>query len=129
MLATLNIALWILHTGLVAFNVFGWMWKRTRKWNLITLCLTLFSWVGMGAFYGIGYCLCTDVHSQIRRQMGITDDPPTYVGLLIRKATGMETSTEFVYWLSASIFLGSFIASISLNIRDHRHRKVDTARP
>ncbi|MBX3119021.1 MAG: DUF2784 family protein [Fimbriimonadaceae bacterium] len=129
MLATLNILFWILHTGLVAFNVFGWMWERTRRWNLVTLGLTLGSWVGMGAFKGIGYCLCTDVHSNIRRQMGITDDPPTYVGLLIRKATGFNPSTEFVYWLSAGVFLISLIASVSLNIRDSRRRKAAALRP
>ena len=57
---------WLLfsvHTALVLFNMFGWIWKRTRVAHLITLGLTAFSWFALGAIYGWGYCLCTDYHA------------------------------------------------------------------
>ncbi len=129
MLATLNILFWVFHTGLIVFNVFGWMWIKTRRWNLITQCLTLGSWLGMGAFKGIGYCLCTDYHWKIRREMGITDDPNTYVGLLIKKLTGVEAGADFVFWLTLTVFTFSFFASIFVNIRDRSRQKTAEARP
>ncbi|TFH36129.1 MAG: DUF2784 domain-containing protein, partial [Bacteroidia bacterium] len=27
----------IFHTSLIIFNLFGWIWRRTRLWNLGTL--------------------------------------------------------------------------------------------
>ncbi|HPF94086.1 MAG TPA: DUF2784 family protein, partial [Tenuifilaceae bacterium] len=53
------------HTLLIAFNLFGWIWWRTRKANLITLLLTGLSWIGLGLFFGIGYCPLTDWHWQV----------------------------------------------------------------
>lgn len=128
-LAALNILFLAFHTALIGFNVLGWIWTRTRPWNLATQMLTLTSWIGMGATKGWGYCLCTDLHWKIRRDMGITDDPPTYVGFLIQKVTGVLPSDAFVFWLTLSVFLVSFVASISLNLRDLRRRKVAPARP
>jgi hypothetical protein len=125
----LNILFLVFHTGLIGFNVFGWMWKRTRPWNLLTQCLTLASWVGMGAVYGWGYCLCTDVHWDIRRRMGITDDPDTYVGFLLWRVTGVLPSDAFVFWLTVSVFAVSFGASLFLNLRDLRKRRAAEARP
>lgn len=128
-LEALNILLLAFHTGLIVFNVFGWIWPRTRIWNLATQLLTLGSWIGMGAVKGWGYCVCTDVHWKIRREMGIVDDPPTYIGFLIQKATGVLPSDAFVFWLTLSVFLLSFAASIGLNLRDLRRRKLAPARP
>ncbi len=129
MLAVANVLFLVFHTGLIVFNVFGWIPERLRPWNLATQLVTLASWLGMGAFKGIGYCFCTDVHWSIRRQMGITDDPPTYIGFLIQRATGVLPSDEFTFWLTVVVFVASFAASAALNIRDLRRRKAAFARP
>jgi hypothetical protein len=128
-LAVLNILFLTFHTGLIVFNVFGWLSQRTRKWNLITQCLTLASWVGMGAYYGWGYCLCTDIHWKIRAQMGITGEPNTYIGFLIQKVTGVLPNPQFVYWLTVCVFSVSFLGSLFLNIRDLQRRPTLQARP
>ncbi|MCK5838377.1 MAG: DUF2784 family protein, partial [Bacteroidales bacterium] len=60
----------IFHTALTLFNLFGWIWQKTRKLNLIILLLTGFSWFGLGIFYGIGYCPLTDWHYRVLRKMG-----------------------------------------------------------
>lgn len=129
MLVFLNILLLTLHTALIVFNVFGWLWVRTRPWNMLTQVLTLGSWVGMGAFYGWGYCLCTDIHWDIRRELGFTGEPDTYIGFLIQKATGVRASEEFVFWLTVCVFCVSFFGSLFLNIRDLRRRPALQARP
>lgn len=117
MLPVLNILFFVFHTGLIAFNLFGWMLPATRKWNLLTLLLTLASWLVMGFWKGFGYCLCTDYHWQIRRELGIEGDPDTYVALLFQNV-GLNPSDEVVFWITAGGFVFAFVMSCALNIRD-----------
>lgn len=88
----LNILLFVVHTALMAFNMTGWIWKRTRHWHLLTVGATLFSWLVMGAWRGWGYCLCADWHFQIRRSMGIHDGVSSYLQLLVKASTGAVIS-------------------------------------
>lgn len=69
-LRLLDVAFFAFHTVLVLFNLLGWVWRPTRRWNLITLGVTACSWFVMGLWYGIGYCICTDWHWQVRRELG-----------------------------------------------------------
>ena len=117
MLAFLNIFFFVFHTGLVLFNLVGWMFKRTRKWNLATLLITLFSWVVMGLWFGFGYCLCTDWHWQVRSQMGIKEESDTYIGLLL-KMVGLDLPENTVFLITAGGFIFAFVMSCGLNIRD-----------
>ena len=43
----------VFHAALIAFNVFGWIPKRTRRLNLICLLVTASSWFVMGLWHGI----------------------------------------------------------------------------
>ncbi|MEO5906489.1 MAG: DUF2784 family protein, partial [Saprospiraceae bacterium] len=54
------------HTSLILFNCFGWIFPKLRRWNLITLLLTAFSWFVLGIWFGLGYCVCTDWHWAVR---------------------------------------------------------------
>ena len=40
MLMAANYLFFIFHNVLIAFNLFGWIWRPTRPWNLLTLALT-----------------------------------------------------------------------------------------
>ncbi|MBI5707465.1 MAG: DUF2784 family protein [Armatimonadetes bacterium] len=71
-LAVGNAAFFVFHTALILFNLFGWVSRKTRKWQLVTLGLTACSWLVFGFWRGWGYCLCTDWHLQ---------RPPTRFGL------------------------------------------------
>ena len=90
MLPVLNVAFFAFHTALILFNVFGWIPRRTRRWNLATLLATLFSWTLMGIWYGQGYCVCTDWHLRVRAAMGIQDHADNYLVLLVRILTGWD---------------------------------------
>ena len=118
MLATANIFFFIFHTALILFNVFGWIPRATRRWNFVTLLLTLISWTVMGLRYGMGYCICTDWHWQIRHAMGIRDDPDSYIILLTQKLTGWTPATSLANTVAMWTFIVCFAASISLNLRD-----------
>jgi hypothetical protein len=118
MLQFLNVFFFVFHTALIAFNMFGWIWRRTRPWQLLTLTLTGLSWFALGAWYGWGYCLCTDWHLQVRHQLGYFDDNNSYLYLLINKATGLEPSLDFLWALGASVFASAVVLSVAFNLRD-----------
>lgn len=112
---------WVFHTLLIGFNLFGWLWKPTRKWNLITLALTCFSWLVMGYWYGVGYCICTDWHFQIRAQLGIIDHADTYIQLMGQKLTGATIPTSILNPIAGALLCVSVVGSIWLNIRDRKN--------
>lgn len=119
----LNFFFFFFHTSLMLFNCSGWIWKKTRRWNLITLLLTAFSWFVLGIWYGWGYCLCTDWHWDIREKLGFFDQSMSYVHFLILKLTGINFDPKLVDKVTVSVFFLSIILSLWLNIRDFRMRK------
>jgi hypothetical protein len=116
----LNIFFFVFHTLLTLFNITGWLFRITRKWNLITLLLTAFSWFVLGIWYGWGYCLCTDWHWQVREQLGYHDEQNSYIHFLLVKLTGINFNSNLVDSATLIIFLLSLILSIWLNIRDRK---------
>ena len=105
----------VFHTALTLFNLFGWIWKKTRKFNLIILLLTGFSWFGLGIFYGIGYCPLTDWHYRVLRKMGESGLPNSYLKYLFDRFTGLDINSNFVEIMTLLLFLFALLASIYLN--------------
>ena len=110
------------HTALIFFNTFGWIFRRVRFYNLITLSLTTFSWFILGIWYGWGYCICTDWHWTIRSRLGYKDNTNSYIDLLIIKITGIEFDDALIENATVGVFLISIIFSVLLNIRDFKGR-------
>jgi hypothetical protein len=124
MLSFLDQLFFVVHTLLIGFNMVGWAWRRTRTLHLVTFGLTAFSWFALGAFYGWGYCLCTDWHFQIRRQLGYVDPESSYVQLLVRKLCGASLSRPSADFLAVGIFVAILIATTVVWIRDWQvHRQ------
>jgi len=119
MLQFLNIFFFIFHTALTLFNAIGWAFKKTRKWNLITLLLTAFSWFVLGIWNGWGYCVCTQWHWDIREKLGYHDESNSYIHFLILKLTGIYLNPEIVDYTILVIFLVALGMSAWLNIRDY----------
>lgn len=90
MLVTLNILFFLFHTVILVFNLTGWMFRRTRTLHIVCLGATLFSWFVMGYWKGIGYCICTDWHFKIRREMGIRDSVHSYLQLIAKSFFGAD---------------------------------------
>lgn len=105
----------ILHTSIIIFNVFGWIWRKTRKANLILLLLTGGSWFILGIFYGIGYCPFTDWHFNILEKLGKTGLPSSYTEYLAERLTGMEFSGEIIDLITLVVFLVALGISVFLN--------------
>lgn len=118
LLEVLNVAFFAFHTALIVFNMIGWAWKRTRRWNLAALGLTAASWFLMGMYYGVGYCVCTQMHFWVRAALGIHDGADNYLQLLARSVLGLDPSAASVRQLAAYGFAMSLFVSVALNLRD-----------
>ncbi len=105
------------HTGITLFNIFGWMFPKTRKINLVTLLLTAFSWFVLGIWYGWGYCVFTGWHWDVRRHLGYDDRSNSYIHFLILKLTGINLKPQLVDNVVLIGFLLSLVMSIWLNVK------------
>ena len=118
---TLNVSFFVFHTAWVAFNCLGWIWRRTRTWQLATVSATALSWVCLGFWYGWGYCPFTDWHWNVRARLGY-DDPPSYVQLLIRELTGMDIGARAADILAVVALSIAAVLGVALTLRDRARR-------
>jgi len=117
----LDICFVLFHTFVILFNLFGWIWKRTRKYNLILLLLTGGSWLFLGLLVGtLGYCPLTDWHFDVLEKLGRTELPLSYVKYLADRLTGLNFSSSLVDTITLYSFLTALIISLFLSVRDYR---------
>jgi hypothetical protein len=121
----LDIFFVVFHTSFTLFNIFGWIWKKTRKLNLITLSLTGASWVFLGLIVGtLGYCPLTDWHFRILEKLGKTDLPNSYIKYLGDRLTGSDLNAVTVDHVVLYVFIAAFVLSLVFNLIDYfRKRK------
>jgi hypothetical protein len=119
MLHLLDIFFVVFHTSLILFNLFGWIWKRTRAINLISLLLTGGSWLVPGLNVGtIGFCPLTQWHFIVLEKLGVTDLPLSYVKYLADRLTGSDFSPVLTDNITLWSYILALIVSVSLVIRD-----------
>lgn len=106
------------HFALIAFNLTGWIWSSVRRFHLYVISATLLSWVGLGGLYGWGYCPCTDWHWQVKRKLGETDLPASYVKYYLDGVFGFSWDPLTVDIMVAVLGIGAFLMSAILNYRD-----------
>lgn len=116
----LNAFFFVFHTVFTLFNLSGWLFRKTRRWNLITLLLTAFSWFVLGIWFGWGYCFCTDWHWKVREHMGFHDQRRSYIHFLLLKLTGIDFNESLVENVTLAVFLVSLTGSVWLNIKDRK---------
>ena len=111
------------HTALVGFNLSGWAWRRTRRLHLLTMGVTLLFWFGAGVAYGWGYCPLTDWHWQVKRALGETSLPASWIKYYLDAVTGVDWSAGLVDGLVIGCALVAFGLSVALNARDRRRSR------
>ena len=115
----LDIFFVVFHSSLILFNLFGWIWRKTRIINLITLSITGASWLFLGLIFDtLGYCPLTDWHFSILYKLGKTNLPDSYVKYLADRITGLNISAPLVDHVTLYLFLLALIISVVLNVRD-----------
>lgn len=120
-----NIFFFVFHSGVIVFNLFGWIWKKTRIANLIALLLTLFSWFILGIWYGFGFCPCTEWHWQVRMKLDHYDMPASYTKFLIDSLTGLNVNQRLVDISAVLLIALALFASLLTNIKDWKRKKTD----
>ncbi len=110
------------HTILIFFNLFGWIWRPTRKANLISLVITGASWFILGIFYGIGYCPLTDWHWQVLHKLGKYDIPNSYIDYLIERISGFDANAEVVNVCTVLFYFVVLLISLYLNIFKRKNK-------
>ena len=108
------------HTVLIVFSLFGWIVPRLRRANLVVLLLIAGSWLGLGIFYGIGFCPLTEWHWRVLRALGQHDLPRSYTQYLLQRLLGISVTSTVVDWLTALSAAAALVISLALNIRDRR---------
>jgi hypothetical protein len=111
------------HSLLIIFNLFGWIFRKTRKLNLITLGITGSSWFILGLFYGIGYCPLTDWHFRILEKMGETNLPSSYIVYLLSRFTGIMFHDTTIDKLTVLFFFCALVLSVFFNIKQRIKEK------
>ncbi len=113
----LDIFFTVFHTCVVIFNLFGWVWRKTRLLNLICLLLTAASWLILGLFYGFGYCPLTDWHFNILRKLGYNDLPDSYLSFLFTRLTKLPVDQSIVDAVTLWGLIIALVISLYLNLR------------
>jgi len=122
MLQVLDFLLFVTHCIIISFNLTGWIWKCTRRWHLVSVGLTVFSWLGMGMWYGLGYCVLTDWHWQVKRELGEVHLPNSFLVYLFNDIMGLGLGMDFID-MGAGISLATVVVlSVVLNFRDYKQR-------
>jgi hypothetical protein len=109
----------VFHTSLIFFNLFGWIWRKTRVLNMVTLVLTGSSWLLLGLITGtMGYCPLTDWHFTVLEKLGKTGLPSSYVKYLTDRLTGLDVNASLVDSITLYSFLAVLLISLCCNISD-----------
>lgn len=111
------------HTVFTLFNLVGWIWKKTRRANLVTLLLTALAWFGLGIFYGIGYCPLTDWHWEVLGKLGRHDLPYSYITYIVQRLTGITPDSGLVEICTTAGFFTALIMSVYTNFSGREKRK------
>jgi hypothetical protein len=115
----LDIFFLVFHSSLIIFSLSGWIWKKTRKLNLIVLVLIGSSWLFLGLIVGIlGYCPLTAWHFGVLEKLGKTDLPNSYVKYLADRITGLNFDSQLVDKITLYTFVAALVMSAVLNYRD-----------
>jgi len=122
-LQLLDLLLIIVHFVVIGFNLFGWIWKRTRRAHFIVICATAACWFILGIWFGIGYCPITDWDWQIKEKLGIHNLPNSFIKYYADMLTGQSIDANLIDTLTAAGFFLAAILSIYFNFIQKRSLK------
>ena len=113
----------VFHGGLILFILIGWIWRKTRRIHLVAIGLTFLSWFGLGIFFGWGYCPCTDWHWEVKRKIGETNLPKSYVKYYLDKLSSVTWEPIMVDIVVMILSLLILALSIWLNLNDYKSNR------
>jgi Protein of Unknown function (DUF2784) len=124
MLKFLDILLTFTHFALIGFNLFGWIWQKTRRAHLITVAATAFSWFILGIWFGWGYCPITHWQWNVKKQLGERNLPNSFIKYYADKISGKDIDPKIVDTITLIAFLTVIILTVILNFFNKRKKAV-----
>jgi hypothetical protein len=115
MLHFLDIMYTLLHLLIIGFNLFGWIFLRTRKLHFIFVLVTAASWFILGIWFGIGYCPVTDWQWRVKEQLGERNLPDSFITYYANKISGRSFSDSFVGIITMIVFILVVLLSVYVN--------------
>ena len=122
LLQTLDYLMYALHVVVIGINTFAWIFHKTRRIHLVIILATTFSWFVLGIWYGFGYCFLTDLEWDIKRQLGETSLPASFIHYAINTTLNMGINTRLLDVLTGLIFGIALVMALILNYRDFKLR-------
>lgn len=104
----------VFHTGLILFNLFGWI--IFRKAHLFCIGLTFASWLLLGIWYGWGYCFLTDWHWQVLVALGEGPSVNSYISYLLDRFFGLRLPADLVDIITVVFAVLALIISVYVNL-------------
>ncbi len=106
----------VFHSVFTIFNLFGWIFIKTRKLHLFAVSVTCFSWFVLGIWYGFGYCFCTQWHWEVRALLERPIRSHSYIHFLILEITGIYLNPRFVDITVMVIFIIVILITVIINL-------------
>ncbi|GAB3217835.1 hypothetical protein GCM10027454_02790 [Algoriphagus aestuariicola] len=85
--------------------------------------MTAASWLGLGIWFGIGYCPLTDWQWQVKSKLGETDLPNSFIKYWIDRMAGIDADPVTIDVATAISFALVFLIAIYHNILKKRKPK------
>jgi hypothetical protein len=104
-----------LHFIIIAFNLFGWIWAKTRKAHLVSIIATASSWFLLGIWYGIGYCPITDWQWDVKERLGETDLPASFIKYFADNIFNNDFSSSLINTVTVVSFVLAALLSVYFN--------------
>ena len=123
-LRLLDLLLTLFHFAIISFNLFGWIWKPTRKAHLVCIAITAGCWFILGIWFGIGYCPITDWDWQIKEKLGEHNLPGSFIKYYADKISGESVSASLIDAMTAVCFFVAALLSVYVNFFKKRNFKI-----
>jgi len=123
MLSLLDFIFLWLHIILIVFNLFGWVWIKTRKIHLFVVAGTLCSWIVLGFWYGFGYCFLTDWHWDVKYRLGEANLPASFIKYFLDNYTFIDLPARTVDIITVAFFGAAIIMMVYINFVKSRFPK------
>ena len=115
MLQALDAFYTFIHLVIIGFNLFGWIWPRTRKLHLVVVSLTLISWFILGIWFGWGYCPVTDWQWDVKEKLGEKNLPASFIKYFADRISGKDFDPGMVNMITLITFLTVVAVTIYIN--------------
>jgi hypothetical protein len=108
-LQALDVLLMVVHLGVIGINVLGWIFPATRWLQRWVLGLT-------------SLCFLTDWHWDVKRALGESPLPPSYIQYILRNRLGFQWPDLWVDAATGAVFVTLVLITGIQVVREHRRQ-------